>query len=107
MLSINCHLTNNMRKTITRTMTTKAGAAYYNDDVGIASTITTRDSRMHHHHHRRNEPVSEFVVNNFALDRKIKEAWSELKPSSQWALMEFENDKDKELIADFHPAMVK
>ena len=106
MLSINCHLTNNMRKTITRTMTTKAGAAYYNDDVGIASTITTRDSRMQHHH-RRNEPVSEFVVNNFALDRKIKEAWSELKPSSQWALMEFENDKDKELIADFHPAMVK
>ncbi|MFL6525270.1 MAG: hypothetical protein ACJ70Q_03915 [Nitrososphaera sp.] len=43
----------------------------------------------------------EFVVNNFALDRKIKEASSELKPSSQWALMEFENDKDKELIASF------
>ncbi|MFL6512989.1 MAG: hypothetical protein ACJ70X_08585 [Nitrososphaera sp.] len=43
----------------------------------------------------------EFVVNNFALNRKIKEACSELKPSSQWALMEFESGNDKELIADF------
>ncbi|MFL6525269.1 MAG: hypothetical protein ACJ70Q_03910 [Nitrososphaera sp.] len=58
MSSINCQLTNNMRKTTTRTMMTKAGAARDNDYVSIASTITTRDSRMHnHHHHRRNEPI--------------------------------------------------
>ncbi len=105
MSSINCHLTKNMRKTTTaRTTTattTKAEAARGNDDAGgIASTTTTtRDNRIHHH--KRNEPVLEFVVNNFARDRKVKEACSELKPSSQWALMEFESDNDKELIADF------
>jgi integrase len=104
MSSINCHLTKSMRKTTTATTTrptmTKAGIMGDNNDVGIVPTITTRDNRIRHHH-RRNEPVSEFVVNNFALDRKIKEACSGLKPSSQWALMEFDSDRDKELIADF------
>jgi integrase len=51
--------------------------------------------------HIPNKPVLEFVVNNFALDRKIKEACTGLKPSSQWLLMELPRDEDKELIADF------
>jgi hypothetical protein len=49
--------------------------------------------------HRYNKPVEEFS-NNFALDRKIKEAIKGLSPSPQWMLMEF-SDEDKELIADF------
>lgn len=51
--------------------------------------------------HIPNKPVLEFVVNNFALDRKIKEACVGLKPSSQWLLKELPRDEDKELIADF------
>jgi len=50
--------------------------------------------------HKRNQSPQEFVVNNFALDRKIKEAVFDLKPSTQWSLMEL-SDEDKELIADF------
>lgn len=57
-------------------------------------TTTTRN-------HIPNKPVLEFVVNNFALDRKIKEACTGLKPSLQWLLMELPRDEDKELIADF------
>jgi hypothetical protein len=50
--------------------------------------------------HRQNEPVSEFVtnINNFALDRKIKEACSGLIPSTQWLLKEIPRDEDKEII---------
>jgi integrase-like protein len=51
--------------------------------------------------HTPNKPVLEFVDNNFALDRKIKEALAGLKPSFQWLLMELPRDEDKELIADF------
>ena len=51
--------------------------------------------------HRRDEPVQEFVFNNFALDRKIKQACIGLKPSAQWALKELPRDEDKEMIADF------
>ena len=51
--------------------------------------------------HRRNRPVQEFVDNNFALDRKIKMALADLKPGSQWRLMELPTEEDKELIADF------
>jgi hypothetical protein len=51
--------------------------------------------------HRRNKPVVEFVDNNFALDRMVKEACKDLIPSSQWTLMELPRDEDKELIADF------
>lgn len=43
----------------------------------------------------------EFVDNNFALDRKIKTALADLKPSSQWLLMELPRPEDRELIADF------
>jgi hypothetical protein len=51
---------------------------------------------------RRNQPVQEFVINNFALDRKIKEACKGLMPESQWLIKsELESDKDKELLADF------
>ena len=45
--------------------------------------------------------MQEYVVNNFALDRKIKQALSDLKPNSQWALMELPRDDDKELVADY------
>jgi hypothetical protein len=52
--------------------------------------------------HRRNKPVQEFVDNgDFALDRKIKTALADVKPGSQWLLMELPRDEDKELIADF------
>lgn len=51
--------------------------------------------------HGRNKPVQEFVLNNFGLDRKIKEACIGLKPSFQWALNELPRKEDKELIADF------
>jgi integrase len=51
--------------------------------------------------HAPNKPILEFVDNNFALDRKIKEALAGLKPSFQWLLMELPRDEDKELIADF------
>jgi hypothetical protein len=51
--------------------------------------------------HKRDEPVPEFVINNFALDRKIKEACVGLKSSVSWALKELPRDEDKELIADF------
>ena len=51
--------------------------------------------------HTPNKPVLEFVDNNFALDRKIKEALAGSKPSFQWLLMELPKDEDKELIADF------
>ena len=50
--------------------------------------------------HRQNQPVEEYVINNFALDRKIKEAAVGLPPTTQWSLMEFPRDEDKELIAD-------
>jgi hypothetical protein len=49
----------------------------------------------------RNKAVSEFVDNNFALDRKIKEALADVSKSTQWLLMELPRDEDKELIADF------
>ena len=51
--------------------------------------------------HPRNKAVSEFVDNNFALDRKIKEALADVPKSTQWLLMEFPRDEDKELITDF------
>ncbi len=51
--------------------------------------------------HPRNKPVAEFVANNFALDRKIKEALGDVPKSTQWLLMELPRDEDKELIADF------
>ena len=51
--------------------------------------------------HRRNKPVQEYVISNFGLDRKIKEACVGLKPSAQWALNELPRSEDKELIADF------
>ncbi len=50
--------------------------------------------------HKRNKPVTEFVENNFALDRKIKEALGSVMPTTQWSMMEF-SAEDKELIADF------
>ena len=58
------------------------------------------DETHNHKQKRRNQPVQEFVVDNFDLDRKIKEAVSDLKLGSQWAIMAF-SDEDKELIADF------
>ena len=51
--------------------------------------------------HQRNKPVQEFIENNFALDRKIKQACEGLMPSTQWLLMELPRNEDKELIADF------
>lgn len=51
--------------------------------------------------HGRNKPVQEFVFNNFALDRKIKQTCIGLKPLVQWALNELTREEDKELIADF------
>jgi hypothetical protein len=58
-------------------------------------------SRQRHTlNHRWGKPVQEFVINNFALDRKIKEVIKGLPPSPQWMLMEF-SDEDKELIANF------
>jgi integrase len=49
--------------------------------------------------HRRGKPPEQFS-DNFALDRKIKEAVEGLAPSRQWKLMEF-SDEDKELLADY------
>ena len=51
--------------------------------------------------HKQNQPVEEYVINNFALDRKIKEAAVGLAPTTQWSIMAFPRDEDKELIADF------
>lgn len=52
--------------------------------------------------HRRNQPVQEFVINKFALDRKIKESCKGLMPETQWLIKrEIESDQDKELVADF------
>jgi hypothetical protein len=51
--------------------------------------------------HKRNKPVSEFVDNNFALDRKIREALTGVLPSVQWSLQELPRAEDKELVADF------
>ncbi len=52
--------------------------------------------------HRRNEPVPEFVDNNdFALDKKIREACEGIKSGYQWLLKELPRNEDKELIADF------
>ncbi len=51
--------------------------------------------------HKQNQPVEEYVINNFAHDRKIKEAAVGLTTTTQWSLMEFPRDEDKELIADF------
>jgi hypothetical protein len=45
--------------------------------------------------HGRNKPVQEFVINNFGLDRKIKEACAGLKPSVQWALNELPEMKTR------------
>jgi integrase len=53
---------------------------------------------MGYKHHK---PVQEFVSNNVALDRKIKEACIGLKPSTQHLLLELPRDEDKELIADY------
>ncbi|MFL6483100.1 MAG: hypothetical protein ACJ70Z_00075, partial [Nitrososphaera sp.] len=51
---------------------------------------------------RRNQPVQEFVINNFALDRKIKESFKGLMPESQWLKkLELESDEDNELLAHF------
>jgi hypothetical protein len=47
------------------------------------------------------KPVQQFVFNNVALDRKIKEACIGLKPSTQYLLLELPRDEDKELIADY------
>ena len=51
--------------------------------------------------HQRNKPVQEFIENNFALDRKIKQACEGLMPSTQWLLMELPRNEGKELISDF------
>jgi hypothetical protein len=58
-------------------------------------------NKHHHQRRRRNEPVSEFVINNFALDKKLKQACTGLKPGLQWALKGLPRDEEKELIADF------
>lgn len=50
--------------------------------------------------HPGNKPVAEFVDNNFALDRKIMEAFGDVPKSTQWLLMKLPRDEDKELIAD-------
>ena len=64
---------------------------------GPLAQITKAKTRLKH---KRNQPPQEFIINNFALDRKIKEAVFDLKPSAQWSIMEF-SDEDKELFADF------
>ena len=63
-----------------------------------AASANNNNNRLPHHH-RRGKPVQEFS-DNFALDRKIKEAIKGLKPSPQYLLLDF-SDEDKELIADF------
>lgn len=52
--------------------------------------------------HKRNQPPQQFVINDndLALERKIREAVSDLMPSTQWSIIEF-SDEDKELIVDF------
>jgi hypothetical protein len=62
-------------------------------------SITAAANNNRSRHHRRGKPVQEFS-DNFALDRKIKEAIKGLKPSPQYLLLGF-SDEDKELIADF------
>lgn len=53
-------------------------------------------------HHKRNEPVSEFVDNNdFALEKKIREACVGIKSGYQWLIKELPRNEDKELIAHF------
>jgi integrase len=61
----------------------------------IRSKKTTNKPR-----HKRNQSPQEYVINNFALDRKIKEAVSDLQPCTQCSMLAFSNE-DKELIADF------
>jgi hypothetical protein len=50
--------------------------------------------------HKHYKPIEEFS-NNFALDRKIKEACLGLKPCTQHLLMELPTDQDRELIANY------
>jgi hypothetical protein len=58
----------------------------------------TKGGGYKHHHH--NKPVQEFS-DNFAFDRKIKESYMGLKPSTQRLLLELHTDEDKDMIADF------
>jgi integrase len=50
--------------------------------------------------HKRNQSPQEYVINNFALDRKIKQAVSDVPPCQQRYMLFF-SDEDKELIVDF------
>jgi hypothetical protein len=69
-----------------------------------AASAASGDKQQYHYRHkadsRRNKPVQEFCPNNFALDRKVKEACKEVKPADERLLLEL-SDEDKELIADF------
>jgi hypothetical protein len=67
----------------------------------LAQTITSSAANNNNKNrlHRRGKPPEE-LSNNFALDRKIKEAVGGLRATTQWSLMEF-SDEDKKLIADF------
>jgi hypothetical protein len=47
-----------------------------------------------------NKPVEQFS-DNFALDRKIKDACTGIKPAIQRLLMELPRDEDKEVTADY------
>jgi hypothetical protein len=49
-------------------------------------------------HHK---PVQEYVCNNVALDRKLKQAFSDLKAGDQHLLLQLPTDEDRELVADF------
>lgn len=77
---------------------------------GISSSSIGRQPKPQDHHRRRqnnnnkpgrrNNPVQEFCPNNFALDRKIKEACIGLKPADERLFLEL-RDEDKELIANY------
>ena len=68
----------------------------------MANTTTTTEATTH----KRNEPVSEFVVNNFPLDRKIKEACAGMKSGLTWLMKELPRDEDR-VNRRLYPSMVQ
>jgi hypothetical protein len=72
-----------------------AALAYLKKMTTMTSTTTMMDKGHKHY-----KPIEEFS-NNFAIDRKIKEACIGLKPCTQHLLMELPTDEDRELIATY------
>jgi integrase len=87
----NCLVYENRHLATTTTTTTATSTP-----TKITTTTKTRTRPKH----KRDQSPQEYVINNFALDRKIKEAVSDLKPCTQYSMLAFSKE-DKELIVDF------